>query len=199
MNDLERDNFDVPEDSSEKKEIIEDMQKALDIAGDVKEKSQETIQEGRNEIENIEKESGLSPEQIEEARADFKLDQQIENNENSIKELSQKTLESIKSLVDILGDNVSSDEVDKIMKEHGVNSEVAGFGAFYDTFEIEGTDEVLKVMKLNYLFNQEQAIRMLARHAHEAERFKDYFSEEFIPPATFIYPEKMKSVFEDEL
>lgn len=179
-------------------ELNSEVQTAIETVKEIRIEAEKTILEGRKELKEIEQESGLSKEQIEKASADFHLAQQMTENEGAINQLAEKTLEKVRVLVEILADDISPAEIDKIMADYGIKLEAIGQGAFYDTFEIEGTDEVLKVLKLNYLFSQEQAARILARHAHEARRFKKYFGDEFIPPTVFIYPEKMKEFFGQE-
>jgi len=62
------------------------MQIALYIGYGVNKKSEMSIGEGENELNGIEEESGLSPEQIEKARLDFNLEQQMKDSERSINE-----------------------------------------------------------------------------------------------------------------
>jgi len=162
------------------------------------EESSEILPE-ENDLHTIEAESGLSPEELKNARVEFHLDEQLRINESAITELQHATYEKMKLLVDALAEEgVSSDEQQALMMEYGVNLDPIGRGAFYDAFAIESTDDVLILLKLNYLINQEQAVRMLARHAYEAERFKDFFKPELLPETIFICPSEWTRVFDEE-
>ncbi|MEK7653573.1 MAG: hypothetical protein AAB358_03770, partial [Patescibacteria group bacterium] len=189
-----------PDAGKEKIESEEGTDELLSSCLDVQKEAELTIDAGRKELELVESKAraiGLTEEQIESVRKDAHIREQLEQNTNEIRQLASETINKIRSLVEVLNDDLSDDEIEKIMESYGINPEVIGSGAFYDTFEIN-QDEVLKVLKLNYLFNQEQAVRMLARHSFEAKRLRENFGDEFIAQTAFIFPEELKSVYDKE-
>jgi hypothetical protein len=156
------------------------------------------IEEGvqqRGVIENL---SALDPETIARKAEETHLAEKLGVNAEAIRKLGLDTIKKIQDLVNVLGDSENATEAEKIMQKHGVSPDKLGSGSFYDTHAIEGGKAVAKNMKLNYCFSQERGVKMLAVHAKEAGRIREVFGDEFTPAAVFVYPDKMKDVYEAE-
>jgi len=186
----------------EKLKLEEGTEELLDACSDIQKEAESVINSGSENLKLTEARAqvdGLTGEQIESVRKDTYVQEQLAQNADSIRQLAEETITKIRSLVEILNDNLSEEEIERIMESHGINPDIIGSGAFYDTFKVGESEEVLKVLKLNYLFNQKQAVRMLARHDFEARRLRENFGDKFVAQAIFICPEELKPVYDSEL
>lgn len=118
------------------------------------------------------------------------VQERLDQNNVEQQRLAEKTVASVRAVIDLLAGDLPPLERQQLLESTA--SERVGFGAFYNTYRVGKESEaklVVKDLKLNYLFGSQEAARIIAGHAVEAERVQTFFGD-MVPKAAFVvFPE----------